>query len=328
MYFLPNLMKASPNSQMIYRSKIVTFKDNRQNHKAMKKYLLSLIFSLAIMHSNAQGNQTLLCNTIGSPNASNFNQVGYYIDGTPVEYNGCTVAPSMMVAIIDSCSCVKMDNCNRDFGQINRFFSPDCTMQDATYNCNMRPTFLFQFDLNDPNAVNGMIDLLDSATTCDYILAYTWFTYPYSTLNPAFKNAFISLGANAINSLPDNAPYIFFGKKGDPSSVQELIGNTQQDTLTLNTSFNCATSGINEATAFDRISIYPNPARSGFWINNILPNENITVQLTDPLGKIIYTKIVSGEKEQFINVELSQGVYFVSLIDGTRKAVKKVVIED
>lgn len=59
-----------------------------------------------------------------------------------------------------------------------------------------------------------------------------------------------------------------------------------------------------------------------------MPNENITVQLTDPLGKIIYTKIVSGEKEQFINVELSQGVYFVSLIDGTRKAVKKVVIED
>lgn len=294
----------------------------------MKKNLLYIVFSISILNCFAQGNYSISCNTIGTPNASNFNQVGYYIDGIPVEYNGCTVVPSMMIAIIDACSCVKMDNCNRDFGQINQFFSPDCNSLNATYNCNPRPTFLFQFALNDPSAINGMIDLLDSATTCDYILAYTWFTFPYSILNPAFKNAFTFLGANAINSLPDNAPYIFFGKKGDPTSVQELIGSLQQDTLTLNTSFNCATSGIKDAMAFDRINIYPNPARSGFWINNILPNENITMQLSDPLGKIIYTEILSGEKEQFITASLSQGIYFVSLSDGTKKVVKKVVIQD
>lgn len=234
-----------------------------------------------------------------------------------------------MIAIIDSCTCETLTNCNLDFGQLNQFTSSDCSLQNATtFNCRPRPSNSFQFALNDPSAINGMVDLLNSATTCDYILAYTWFTFPYSTLDPAFKNAFINLGASAINSLPDNAPYIFFAKKGNPASVEEVLGALSTDDISLNTTYSCATNGIADIYSQELITVYPNPANSSFKINNLQAEKNVTIKITNNLGQIVYSEILSGKKEQLIFPNLPSGIYLVSVSTDDKSASRKLVINN
>ena len=292
----------------------------------MKKNLLIFLILFTSLEGQAQSNFALRCFTCGTPDPSTFSNVGYYINNSPAEYDGCGLIPSIMIAIIDSCTCETLSNCNQNFGQLNQFISSDCTLQNATtFNCRPRPSYSFQFALNDPSAVNGMVDFLNTATTCDYILAYTWFTFPYSTLDPAFKNAFINLGASAINSLPDNAPYIFFAKKGNPSSVQEVVGVTSTDDIILNTNYSCATTGIADMYSPEIINVYPNPVTTGFTINNLQPEKDVQIIITDNLGRIVYSEILTGTKEKFINPKLSSGIYLVAITVEGKTAIRKIL---
>src|SRR6187402_2373307 len=63
-------------------------------------------------------NYTLLVTNYGNPTIpSEFNSLGYSIDGNVVEYNVCGPSPSIHIAIIDSVSCNPLNNCNKNFGQ-------------------------------------------------------------------------------------------------------------------------------------------------------------------------------------------------------------------
>lgn len=293
----------------------------------MKKHLLLPLVLISTIFTYAQTNHTLNSLTYGSPAVNQFNEIGYYIDGAVAEYDGCGIVPSIMIALIDSCTCELLSDCNLDYGQVNQFTSSDCTLQNTTlWSCRPRPSFHFQFALNDPNAIDGMNDLLNSATSCNYILAYTWLTYPYSTLSPAFKNGFINLGATAINTLPDNAPYIFFCKKGDLTSVQEVVGFNATDTLTLNTSYNCATTGVSGIDLQEMIDVYPNPATSGFLIKNLQAEKDVQLNISDQVGQIVYTEILSGKKEHLINAGLSSGIYFINVKIDSKVLTRKIVV--
>lgn len=44
-----------------------------------------------------------------------------------------------------------------------------------------------------------------------------------------------SLGADSIRLVPDRNPYIFFVKKGDPSTARQVIGEDEKSVIRLNT---------------------------------------------------------------------------------------------
>ncbi len=294
----------------------------------MKKLIYFLVFFLIGMTIKAQTVRTLFCQTYGSPTSpSALNEIGFYLDGNPQEYNGCGVSSSIMIAVIDSCSCSVLNNCNVEAGQVNTFLSPDCTLNNAVYYyCRSRPTNYFQFDLTDSSSVDALIQFLNVRTSCEYILAYTWYTYPYSNLDSSFKDAFINLGASAISALPDDVPYIFFCKMGNPGSVIEVVGTSQSDTLSLLTTIGCSTTGIKDVKEMEQVSIFPNPAVSHVSISGISAGVGLRIDVLDLFGTTIHSETIHGADTHTLDVNLSRGVYLVRLAGQEGKQIKKLII--
>ena len=179
--------------------------------------------------------------TVGVPDGSpsQYNEIGYYLNNSPVEYNGCQVTPAVMVAILDSISLDPWTTCGNFFGQANNFnlTSGTCGLDAQGFipGCNRtRPENFFIFRYNDPVQMDSLNSLINRAPDGNYILMYSWYTHPYSTVNPSFYSSLSSLGFNP-GLLQDNLPFIYFLRKNFPSTKQEVHGTTQNDTLNLNT---------------------------------------------------------------------------------------------
>lgn len=89
---------------------------------------------------------------------------------------------------------------------------------------------------------------------------------------------------------------------------------------------NCAT-GIEENTSSNQLSIFPNPSSSEFQISNYQFQPKDEIRLTDVSGRILFTKTIA-EKCSMFNVQcstLANGIYFVEIISGKEKIIKKLV---
>jgi Leucine-rich repeat (LRR) protein len=87
----------------------------------------------------------------------------------------------------------------------------------------------------------------------------------------------------------------------------------------------CKNLGIADS-AFDKITIYPNPTKGEVNINNITL-EKATVY--NSLGQLVKTfTLNSGNTDNTINLSgLKKGVYYVYLVNGDAASAKKVIVE-
>lgn len=179
----------------------------------------------------------LSCVTIGNPFKNGnilpvLDNIKFNIDNITIERNGCTVNPAFMVVILDSLSFQPWQtpynglNANRNYGQLN-----------LNGSCRPRSEKYFIFQSNSASQMTAMKNLLlNTVADGNYILIYNWFNIKYSALNasdPSILQTFYSLGANTIPTLSDSIPFIFGVKKGDPSSVREIIGDSINDEISL-----------------------------------------------------------------------------------------------
>ncbi|MBL0102886.1 MAG: hypothetical protein IPP51_03480 [Bacteroidetes bacterium] len=67
-------------------------------------------------------NKSLRVYTAGNPNGTNFRDIGYYFNNSPVEYDGCQVAPAIHVAVLDSISLQPWTTCDYSVQQANTFY--------------------------------------------------------------------------------------------------------------------------------------------------------------------------------------------------------------
>jgi len=76
------------------------------------------------------------------------------------------------------------------------------------------------------------------------------------------------------------------------------------------------------------LEVYPNPTTGEFFIswNDKLTNE-IVIQLTDNLGKEIYTTFITQENriQLKMNNELPKGIYFLNIQTNQTTVVKKII---
>ncbi|MBP6335376.1 MAG: hypothetical protein KA444_07890 [Bacteroidia bacterium] len=191
-----------------------------------------------------QNNKALKILTYGTPsNAAAYNEVGYYLNNAPIEYNGCQVDAAVMIAVLDSISLEPWNTCANNFGQANQFFLTNgaCGTNSASGfipGCNRtRPENYFFFRFNTPAQIQSIQNFINQIPDGNYILAYNWFNTTYSTADPGFVNSFTNLGFT-MSSLQDNSPFALFIKKGFPLTKIEQFGNTPADTLNLNTLLN------------------------------------------------------------------------------------------
>ena len=75
------------------------------------------------------------------------------------------------------------------------------------------------------------------------------------------------------------------------------------------------------------LEIYPNPATNTFTLTNISSKEKARLQISNTLGEIVYSIMMFGKNEWVVHSSLSSGIYFVSVNDGERNVVKKLIIE-
>lgn len=89
------------------------------------------------------------------------------------------------------------------------------------------------------------------------------------------------------------------------------------------------TLNSNEEDLNNAISIYPNPTRGEFFINNISSIKLDKVIVYDVSGRIISEQNISNTSQvitvNFANV--SKGLYFVNINSGNRSVTKKVILE-
>ena len=84
-------------------------------------------------------------------------------------------------------------------------------------------------------------------------------------------------------------------------------------------------------TGLDNFSLYPNPNNGNFTIKfNSNTNNNITISAHDLRGRQVYTK--SFENNSMFNEEIhlknvETGIYIVTIQDGDKKEVKKIIVE-
>jgi hypothetical protein len=184
-------------------------------------------------------NKALKILTYGSPSGINgLNEVGYYLNNAPIEYNGCQGDAAVMIAVLDSISLEPWTTCDHNFGQANQFIltSGVCGTNTATGSipgCNRtRPENYFFFRFNNPTQIQALQNFIDQIPDGNYILAYSWFNTAYSGADPTFLSSFTGLGFT-MTSLQDYAPFAFFVRKGFPLTVEERFGNTPTDTIAL-----------------------------------------------------------------------------------------------
>ncbi|MFM2206321.1 MAG: hypothetical protein RL213_296 [Bacteroidota bacterium] len=180
--------------------------------------------------------------TKGLPDGSQagYNEIGYKLNNVVMEYNGCSVYPAVMVAVLDSMSLLPWSTCTYDFGQVNDFqiISGDCADPQTVYGftttgCRNRPENFFIYRYADTAQMQGLSNLLASVPDGNYILAYSWYTDRYSQY-PTFTSAFSGLGLD-LTGLNDTVPFILFCKKGSLSANRTVFGSVMRDTLRMNT---------------------------------------------------------------------------------------------
>ncbi len=98
--------------------------------------------------------------------------------------------------------------------------------------------------------------------------------------------------------------------------------------VSLLTSIGCGPVGIEEISIDPVFSIFPNPATNSFTIkfNNIIAKGN--VQIFNLLGKKVFGEDLIHSNQDIRVQTLSMGIYFVSVYDGGRNYIKKLIIQN
>lgn len=153
----------------------------------------------------------------GTTNWSEGGIPAYFLDNNRVAGNGWGTSSAIMVTIIDTLTFDYWHALQVDMGQAN---SPGTGVGD--------PFFIFR------NNTAGQLDdlasmLIDSVPNGYHILLYSWYWNMFNQYAPiptSLNTAFSSLGATLIPTMGDSLPFAFYVQKGNPSSVQEMVGDS------------------------------------------------------------------------------------------------------
>ncbi|TGD57787.1 T9SS type A sorting domain-containing protein [Flavobacterium humi] len=163
--------------------------------------------------------------------------------------------------------------------------------------------------------------------------APTTLTYTFSDGNPlvpttgcsATSGTFGPASAlSVLNGKPSNGVWTLLAGdfyNGDTGTINAWSVEVCSQTYTLG----------NEEFEFENFSLYPNPNNGDFTIKFTSASSNdIKVNVHDIRGRQVYEKSFSntGAFNQNITLDKVQaGVYLVSIVDGAKKTVKRIVVE-
>lgn len=259
---------------------------------------------------------------IGNPPSTTIlDQIKYSIDNNTIERNGCSVAPSFMVAILDSLSFEPWRtpynglNPNRNYGQAN-----------INGSCRARSEEYFIYRANNPTQMQAMRTLLlDTVPDGNYILVYSWYNIKYSDLNfsnPAIMQTFSDLGSTRVPAISDSIPFIFLVQKGNLASVREVAGDSINAEIELKANLrSSSTFGsinskiIGPAMAWDSIAWrtssleFPSQDSSALTVfkyrNAEVQGDEVLSNVSKQLNRFGIASLVDADKEPLLSMRMA-----------------------
>jgi hypothetical protein len=168
--------------------------------------------------------KSVRCHNIGSPNNSNYTDIGYTVEGIG-DYSSCGAASALLVVVIDSATLIPWKSDRAVYGQGNY---PKCFSRNFPDNY-----YVFHLGATQTSVEQGMdnvVNLIETQVPDGfYILIYSFIAGNYQLWRERHYAAFLEWGAsNNIRFLQNNQPYIFFSQKGNPVLGQEVSGTTTE----------------------------------------------------------------------------------------------------
>ncbi|HZG00477.1 MAG TPA: C25 family cysteine peptidase, partial [Chitinophagales bacterium] len=131
----------------------------------------------------------------------NWDEIGFYINGTKVAKWTCGANVNWLFAVIDSATGINWESYPQGNGY-GQFGNIHCN-NAATYNA-------FYFNTTDPLNHQTLINFIDSIPTGFYVLAMSINNPGYAGFTPALEGAFESIGAQHIDTMTTLRPYALF----------------------------------------------------------------------------------------------------------------------
>lgn len=193
--------------------------------------------------------------------------VNFFVDNGREEYLGCTggnvFTPQLLVAVMDACTLAPWETPGTD--PVSGEFFPGAGSHGQLEPCRTRPEKWYQFAPLNANSANNLVNFLENVVPdSNYIGITTWRPFGDFDLQNLPANvvqALEDLGATAIDTV-GNVPYAFFVKKGEPATVQEVIGENFDDAISLTA---VMTGCFNEGTIQTKF-IGPSPRWNSFHV--------------------------------------------------------------
>jgi len=170
--------------------------------------------------------KTLVCKNLGSPsNETEFRSIAYGLDGIG-ERSSCGAHGAMLLVVIDSLSLLPWES---DYGAVGHGNYPWCGNKS-------KPQKYFIFYSWDKKNIENLVTFVNNEVPDgNYILIYSFINGNFDNYNEYIRSGFESWGAENIRFTRNYQPYIFFAKKGYPSTAQEIIGETTTSSIELYT---------------------------------------------------------------------------------------------
>lgn len=160
-------------------------------------------------------------------------------------------------------------------------------------------------------------------------------THTYTIVNDTFTTYYWSVSNGNLVLGPDSASAtitwdsVTTTTNAKISIIPVNIAGCIGDTAFLNVQIDPFLIGINNPT-INELKIYPNPARKSFYISvNNTDISSGSVEITDALGKVVYSKQYSSLSGNEIEINVSSlppGIYQVSFGNPHYKAIAKIVL--
>lgn len=148
-----------------------------------------------------------------------------------------------------------------------------------------------------------------------------------------------SLGHTTCNEFPHNPLYTIttalittpvtlqVSSWGQQSMTQSVVMSAPINVTTI-----CSNVGIETTSSPESFSLYPNPATNELTIEiDGIETKNATIRIISMLGQTVFEKTEqanNGVLKDLLDVsQLSEGIYFVEVIAGEKRLVKKMVVQ-
>ena len=244
------------------------------------------------------------------------------------------------------------DVCTDYVFNLNRVFTESSDSSYPGYSFTISDSFTitdanFYADITHPNI--GQVNILLKAPWQPSLNTALW--YNNSICTGANMDKWFDVSGSAVNCATTNdggafVPYssaTIAGYAGNDSSgawllyfkdivVDSNISTAKFNTFTIQL---CRSENVavlaNESFGLDNFTLYPNPNNGNFNIQfNSNSGNDINVNVHDIRGRAIYSKSYTNNGLFNENLQLSNvqsGVYLVTVQDGSRKEIKKIIVQ-